>query len=183
MAVKGHRHCYPTRATAQSVNCSARPEPHYSCAEDPKPAHPRRKAPHRGHGLYRSDTAETLLEAGERFDVVLGMEVIEHVTDHQLFLQTCVSLTGPKGLVILSTINRTLKSWFQAIVMGEHILGLLPRGAHQWDRFVTPEEIRAELARNGMRTIDVSGVTMNLRTRAMQLSSRTGVNYILTAHR
>lgn len=132
---------------------------------------------------YRSETAETLLEAGERFDVVLAMEVIEHVADHRLFLQTCAGLTGPNGLVILSTINRTLKSWVQAIVMGEYILGLLPRGAHRWDRFVTPEEIRDEMTRNGMRITDVSGVTMNLRTQAMQLSAKTGVNYMLAAHR
>ncbi len=132
---------------------------------------------------YRSDTAEMLLEVGERFDVVLAMEVIEHVVDHRLFLQTCAALARPNGLVILSTINRTLKSWLQAIVLGEYVLGLLPRGAHHWDRFVTPDEIRDEMARSGMRITDVSGVTMNLRTRAMQLSAKTGVNYILTARR
>ncbi|HEX2247795.1 MAG TPA: bifunctional 2-polyprenyl-6-hydroxyphenol methylase/3-demethylubiquinol 3-O-methyltransferase UbiG [Arthrobacter sp.] len=122
-------------------------------------------------------------EVGERFDVVLAMEVIEHVVDHRLFLQTCAALARPDGLVILSTINRTLKSWLQAIVLGEYVLGLLPRGAHHWDRFVTPDEIRDEMARSGMRITDVSGVTMNLGTRAMQLSAKTGVNYILTARR
>jgi 2-polyprenyl-6-hydroxyphenyl methylase/3-demethylubiquinone-9 3-methyltransferase len=132
---------------------------------------------------YRSDTAEVLAAAGERFDVVLAMEVIEHVADHRLFLQTCAALTAPNGLVILSTINRTLKSWVQAIVMGEHVLRLLPRGAHQWDRFVKPDEVRDEMGRTGMRVTNVSGITMNMRTRAMQLSHKDGVNYILTAQR
>jgi 2-polyprenyl-6-hydroxyphenyl methylase/3-demethylubiquinone-9 3-methyltransferase len=130
---------------------------------------------------YRCEAAETLAEAGERFDVVVAMEVIEHVADYPLFLQTCATLAGPQGLVILSTINRTLKSWVQAIAIGEYVLGLLPRGAHEWKRFVSPGEIRAELARSGMTVTDVSGVTMNLRTQEMQLSRRTGVNYLLTA--
>lgn len=132
---------------------------------------------------YRSDTAETLAGTGERFDLVLAMEVIEHVADHRLFLQTCAKLAGPNGLVILSTLNRTLKSWVQAIVVGEYVLGLLPRGAHQWRRFVRPDEIQEEMVRNGMQVIDVSGVAMSLRTQMMQLSAGTGVNYILTAHR
>jgi 2-polyprenyl-6-hydroxyphenyl methylase/3-demethylubiquinone-9 3-methyltransferase len=132
---------------------------------------------------YRCAPAEDLLDAGERFDVVLAMEVIEHVADHRLFLRTCSALAAPAGLVILSTINRTPKSWIQAIVMGEYVLGLLPRGAHQWSRFVTPHEAGAELSRAGMTVTDVSGVTMNIRTRQMQLSARTGVNYLLTAQR
>jgi len=130
---------------------------------------------------YRSDTAEALAEAGERFDVVLAMEVIEHVSDHCLFLRTCAGLAGSNGLVILSTINRTVRSWIQAIGIGEYVLGLLPRGAHQWSRFVKPDEIEEELSRTGMRVIDVRGVTMNPRTRSMQLSTKTAVNYILTS--
>jgi 2-polyprenyl-6-hydroxyphenyl methylase/3-demethylubiquinone-9 3-methyltransferase len=132
---------------------------------------------------FRSTTAEALAEDGERFDLVLAMEVIEHVVDHGLFLKTCADLTGSNGLVILSTINRTVKSWVQAIGFGEHILRLLPRGAHRWSRFVKPCEIGEELNRNELRIINVSGVTMNLRTRSMQLSTRTGVNYLLTAQR
>jgi 2-polyprenyl-6-hydroxyphenyl methylase/3-demethylubiquinone-9 3-methyltransferase len=131
---------------------------------------------------YRCEPAEALADAGECFDVVIAMEVIEHVADYPLFLKTCASLAAPGGVVILSTINRTLKSWVQAIVIGEYLLGLLPRGAHQWSRFVSPDEIRTQLARNGMSVTDVSGVTMNLRTRQMQLSRKTGVNYMLTAH-
>ena len=138
------------------------------------------------HGLavdYRGETAEALAAAGERFDAVLAMEVIEHVADWRLFLQTCASLIRPGGVLILSTINRTPKSLFQAIIMGEYVLGLLPRGAHQWSRFVKPGEIGDEVAQRNMRLTHVTGVTMNLRTRMMQLSGKTGVNYILTAQR
>ncbi|HEV2603570.1 MAG TPA: bifunctional 2-polyprenyl-6-hydroxyphenol methylase/3-demethylubiquinol 3-O-methyltransferase UbiG [Microvirga sp.] len=132
---------------------------------------------------YRGQTAEALAEAGERFDVVTAMEVIEHVADTRLFLQTCAELVKPGGVLVLSTMNRTAKSWFQAIVMAEYVLGLLPRGAHQWRRFVRPEEVDVQLAPAGMRVTDVTGVTMNLRTLMMQPSRRTGVNYMLAARR
>jgi 2-polyprenyl-6-hydroxyphenyl methylase / 3-demethylubiquinone-9 3-methyltransferase len=132
---------------------------------------------------YRVTSAEALAEAGERFDVVLAMEVIEHVSDYRLFLRTCAELTGPQGLIVLSTINRTFKSWLQAIIIGEYLLRLLPRGAHQWGRFIKPAEIEIELKRYGMRVTDVRGVTMKLVTQELQLSSRMGVNYILTARR
>jgi 2-polyprenyl-6-hydroxyphenyl methylase/3-demethylubiquinone-9 3-methyltransferase len=130
---------------------------------------------------YRCDTIETLARAGEKFDVVLAMEVIEHVTHSADFLDRCAQLVRPGGLMILSTINRTWKSYAFAIVMGEFVLRLLPRGAHQWRRFVRPEEISSSLERNLFRVVDVSGVTMNLRSRLMQLSKDTSVNYLLTA--
>ncbi len=132
---------------------------------------------------YRSQTAEALADAGERFDLVLAMEVVEHVADPGLFLRACARLAAPGGLVVLSTINRTLKSFVQAIVIGEYVLRLLPRGAHQWNRFMKPDEIRSELDRSGLSTIDITGVTFDLRARALRLSGRTGVNYILAARR
>jgi 2-polyprenyl-6-hydroxyphenyl methylase/3-demethylubiquinone-9 3-methyltransferase len=132
---------------------------------------------------YRATSAEALVEAGECFDVVLAMEVIEHVADYRLFLRTCAQLTGSHGVIVLSTINRTFKSWLQAIFIGEYVLRLLPRGAHQWGRFIKPMEIQIELERYGMLVTDVSGVTMKLATRELQLSSRMGVNYILAARR
>jgi 2-polyprenyl-6-hydroxyphenyl methylase/3-demethylubiquinone-9 3-methyltransferase len=89
----------------------------------------------------------------------------------------------PSGLMILSTINRTLKSFAYAIVAAEYILRLLPHGAHQWRRFVTPPEAGAALAAGGLRPMDVSGVTLNLLTRELQLSRDTAVNYLLTAVR
>ncbi len=132
---------------------------------------------------YRCATAEALAEAGERFDVVLAMEVIEHVADWDVFLQRCAELVQPGGLMILSTINRTFKSFATAIVAAEYVLRLLPRGAHQWNRFVTPDEIRTALERNGLRVTDVSGVSFDLFARALRLSTNTKVNYMLTAER
>lgn len=132
---------------------------------------------------YRCTTAEALAEAGEQFDVVLAMEVVEHVADAGVFLARCAQLVKSGGLMILSTINRTLKSFAYAIVMAEYVLGLLPRGAHQWRRFVTPPEAGALLAAGGLKLMDVSGVTLNLATRHLQLSPDIAVNYILTAAR
>lgn len=132
---------------------------------------------------YRHTTAEALLGAGERFDMVVAMEVIEHVADSDVFLQLCAELVKPGGLMVLSTLNRTWKSFAYAIVMAEYVLGLLPRGTHQWGRFVTPAEIGAVVAQNGLTVSKVSGVTMNLLSRTLQLSPDTGVNYILAAER
>jgi 2-polyprenyl-6-hydroxyphenyl methylase / 3-demethylubiquinone-9 3-methyltransferase len=132
---------------------------------------------------YRCTTAEALADAGERFDIVLAMEVVEHVADAQAFLHRCARLVAAGGLMILSTINRTLKSFAYAIVMAEYVLGLLPRGAHQWRRFVTPPEATAALETGGLQLMDVSGVTLNLASRELQLSRDTAVNYMLTAVR
>lgn len=132
---------------------------------------------------YRCATAETLAETGEAFDLVLALEVIEHVADASLFIACCAKLTAPGGLMILSTLNRTAKSFAFAIVMAEHVLRLLPRGAHQWSRFLSPHEVDTMMGRHGLRVLGVSGVTLNLRTRALQLSANTDVNYILTAQR
>ena len=130
---------------------------------------------------YRCDTIEKLVEAGEVFDVVLAMEVIEHVANIDVFLDRCAELVRPGGLVILSTINRTVKSWAFAIAMGEYVLRLLPRGSHQWRKFVRPDEIQSALQTKLFRVVDVRGVTMNLRSRLLQLSNDSGVNYMLTA--
>ena len=132
---------------------------------------------------YRCTTAEALADASERFDIVLAMEVVEHVADAPAFLARCAELVRPGGLVILSTINRTLKSYVYAIVAAEYVFRLLPRGAHQWRHFVTPPEAGAALAAGGLTLLDVSGVTLNLRTRDLQLSRDTAVNYMLTAAR
>ena len=132
---------------------------------------------------YRATTAETLRKDGETFVVVLAMEVIEHVPDRDQFLRLCADLVRPHGLVILSTLNRTTKSYWQAIVIGEYILRILPPGTHQWERFVLPEEMEATLAAEGLRTVDISGVTYSLWHRALQMSRDTAINYILTASR
>ena len=132
---------------------------------------------------YRCTTSDALADAGERFDIVVALEVIEHVADVDLFVRHSAELVRPGGLMILSTLNRTAKSFLFAILMAEYVLRLLPRGAHQWRRFVTPGEVREAMARSALAVTDVSGVTMNLRTRALQLSANTDVNYILAADR
>ena len=132
---------------------------------------------------YRCTTVEALANGGEKFDIVLAMEVIEHVADTDVFLSGCAELVNPGGLMILSTINRTMKSFAYAIVAAEYILRLLPRGTHQWERFFTPEEFRMAMRLHGLHVTDVRGVTMNLRSHMMQLSADTNVNFLATAQR
>jgi 2-polyprenyl-6-hydroxyphenyl methylase/3-demethylubiquinone-9 3-methyltransferase len=132
---------------------------------------------------YRQTTAEELAEAGERFDVVLAMEVVEHVADVNLFVECCASMVKPGGLMIAATLNRTLKSFALAIVGAEYILRWLPRGTHQWDKFVTPNELEIAMERGGLSVIDEQGVIYNLFRDEWQLSSDTDVNYMLTAER
>lgn len=130
---------------------------------------------------YRPQTSEELLAEGERFDVVTSMEVIEHVVQPLLFVSRSADLVSPGGALIVSTINRTVKSYLYAILMAQHVLRLLPSDAHQWRMFVRPEEIAGALQRRNMRVVDVSGVTMNLRKRQLQLSPDTAVNFLMTA--
>lgn len=132
---------------------------------------------------YRCTSSEALADAGEQFDVVLAMEVIEHVADADVFVARCAELVAPGGLMILSTLNRTLKSYAYAIVMAERVLHLLPPGTHQWKRFLMPGEIGLMLAKSGLRLADVSGVTMNMFSGGLQLSRDSKVNFILTAQR
>jgi 2-polyprenyl-6-hydroxyphenyl methylase / 3-demethylubiquinone-9 3-methyltransferase len=152
---------------------------------DPAPATieaARRHARESGIAIdYRCVTAEALAAAGERFDVVLAMDVVEHVADFALFLQCCAALTRPGGLMILSTINRTVQSFVCAIVFGEYILRMLPRGSHQWRRFRTPGEIGATVAPHGFVVADVTGVTWDLFARALRPTRSTNVTYLLTA--
>jgi 2-polyprenyl-6-hydroxyphenyl methylase/3-demethylubiquinone-9 3-methyltransferase len=130
---------------------------------------------------YRATTAETLAEAGERFDVVLAMEVVEHVVDVSEFVATCVSMVKPGGLMVAATLNRTLKSFALAIVGAEYVLRWVPRGTHQWDKFVTPQELEGAIERSGMRVIAERGVIFNPLADRWQLSPDMDVNYMLAA--
>src|SRR5919112_6695941 len=103
---------------------------------------------------YRVTTAETLADAGERFDVVLAMEVVEHVADVKLFVERCAEMVNPGGLMIAATINRTLKSFALAIVGAEYVLRWLPRGTHSWDKFVRPDELARAMEDNSLRVTD-----------------------------
>jgi 2-polyprenyl-6-hydroxyphenyl methylase/3-demethylubiquinone-9 3-methyltransferase len=132
---------------------------------------------------YRLATAEELAEAGERFDVVLAMEVVEHVADVPLFVSTCAQMVRPGGLLIAATLNRTIKSFALAIVGAEYVLRWLPRGTHQWDKFVTPHELEMAVENCGLRVIGERGVIYNPFTDRWQLSSDMDVNYMLAAQR
>jgi 2-polyprenyl-6-hydroxyphenyl methylase / 3-demethylubiquinone-9 3-methyltransferase len=132
---------------------------------------------------YRATTAEALAEAGERFDVVLAMEVVEHVADVNLFVKLSGAMVKPGGLMITATINRTLKSFALAIVGAEYILRWLPCGTHRWDKFVTPNELEIALQLAGLRVIDEAGVIYNPLADRWRLADDTDVNYMLTAER
>ena len=128
---------------------------------------------------YRATTAEALADAGETFDIVLAMEVVEHVADVKLFVSRCADMVRPGGLMIAATINRTLKSFALAIVGAEYVLRWLPRGTHSWDKFVTPDELEIAMERAGLRTTDERGVIYNLLADRWELSTDTDVNYMV----
>jgi 2-polyprenyl-6-hydroxyphenyl methylase/3-demethylubiquinone-9 3-methyltransferase len=132
---------------------------------------------------YRAATAEALAEAGERFDVVLAMEVVEHVVDVPAFVASCASMVRPGGLLMMATLNRTLKSFALAIVGAEYVLRWVPRGTHQWDKFVKPEELETAIEAAGLQVIGERGVIYNPLADRWQLSSDMDVNYMLAAAR
>lgn len=154
---------------------------------DPAPGNVAAAARHAAEGGlaidYRAATAETLAEAGETFDVVLALEVVEHVPDPDAFLATACSLVRPGGLFVLSTLNRTAKSFALAIVGAEYLLRWLPRGTHRWSQFRTPEEIAAPVRRAGLKVLDRTGMVFNPLRDAWGLSRDTDVNYLLAARR
>ena len=132
---------------------------------------------------YRNSTVEALAEAGERFDVVLAMEVVEHVTDVGLFVAPAAETVKPGGLLIVATFNRTAKSFALAIVGAEYILRWLPRGTPQWDKFVTPNELEIAIEQAGLQMIGETGVIYNLFADRWQLSADMDVNYMMVAEK
>jgi 2-polyprenyl-6-hydroxyphenyl methylase/3-demethylubiquinone-9 3-methyltransferase len=130
---------------------------------------------------YRATTVEVLSAAGERFDIVLAMEVVEHVADVNLFVKLAATMVKPGGLMIAATLNRTLKSFALAIVGAEYVLRWLPRGTHRWDRFVTPNELEIAMERGGLRVTDRTGVIYNPIADRWEPSTDMDVNYTLTA--
>ena len=132
---------------------------------------------------YRVATAEDLAAAKEHFDVVLAMEVVEHVTDVKDFVATCATMVKPGGLMIAATLNRTLKSFALAIVGAEYVLRWLPRGTHQWGKFVTPNELELAFECGGLQVTGERGVIYNPFSDRWQLSSDMDVNYMLVGER
>ncbi|ROU03082.1 bifunctional 2-polyprenyl-6-hydroxyphenol methylase/3-demethylubiquinol 3-O-methyltransferase UbiG [Histidinibacterium lentulum] len=128
---------------------------------------------------YRHTTAEALAEAGERFDAVLNMEVVEHVADPAAYLAACADLLRPGGLHICSTINRNPKSYAMAIVGAENVMRWLPKGTHDWSKFITPDELYDLLRGAGLDPVDRMGFVFNPVTWSWRLSDRDlSVNYV-----
>jgi len=133
---------------------------------------------------YRVATVEALAAAGERpFDIVLNLEVVEHVADPQFFLKTSAGLVAPGGMMIVATINRTLKAFALAKVGAEYVLGWLPRGTHDPAKFQKPEEIAAALSAAGMTVTASAGVAYNPLLDLWRIVDDTGVNFMVTATR
>jgi len=134
---------------------------------------------------YRLTSAEALAEdltaTGARFDVVVNMEVVEHVADAAAFLHASAALVEPGGAMVLATLNRTPKAFALAIVGAEYLLGWLPRGTHDWRRFLRPSEVAALLRDGGVEIAELTGVAYNPLTAAWRLTRDLDVNYMVFA--
>ena len=128
---------------------------------------------------YRHTTAEDMAAAGETFDVVLNMEVVEHVADPLAYLTACQHLLRPGGLMVCSTLNRNAKSYLMAIIGAEHVMRWLPKGTHEWKKFITPDELYDLIRRAGLDPVDRKGMVFNPVSWSWSLSARDlSVNYV-----
>jgi 2-polyprenyl-6-hydroxyphenyl methylase/3-demethylubiquinone-9 3-methyltransferase len=132
---------------------------------------------------YRAAAAETLAAAGETFDIVLNMEVVEHVADVDRFMATCAALVAPGGMMVVATLNRTAKAFALAIVGAEYVLRWLPRGTHDWRKFVRPSELARALGSTGVEIVELTGVTFNPLADAWRLSRDLDCNYLALCRR
>jgi 2-polyprenyl-6-hydroxyphenyl methylase/3-demethylubiquinone-9 3-methyltransferase len=132
---------------------------------------------------YRATTAEDLADSGEKFDVILNMEVVEHVADVGLFISKCAEMVKPDGIMFVATINRTLKALGLAIFGAEYVLRWLPRGTHEYGRLVRPDELEKALADAGMSIADRTGVVYNVLGDRWQRSKDMDVNYMVLAQK
>ena len=133
---------------------------------------------------YRHTSAEGLAAAGEQFDVVLNMEVVEHVSDPLTYLTACRTLLKPGGIMVCSTLNRSAKSFMMAIVGAEWVMRWLPKGTHDWQKFITPEELFGLIDKAGLTPVDRKGMVFNPVSWSWSLSARDlSVNYVTTSVR
>lgn len=131
---------------------------------------------------YRHTSAEALADAGEQFDIVLNMEVVEHVADPQAYLTACQQLLKPGGLMICSTLNRNPKSYMMAIIGAEHVMRWLPKGTHEWSKFITPDELFGLIETAGLTPVDRKGFVFNPLSWSWSISDRDlSVNYVTTS--
>jgi 2-polyprenyl-6-hydroxyphenyl methylase/3-demethylubiquinone-9 3-methyltransferase len=132
---------------------------------------------------YRASTAEALEAEGLAFDIVLNMEVVEHVADVTAYLGACARLVKPGGITIVATMNKTLKSLALAKIGAEYVLGWLPRGTHDWNRFIPPADLRTSLEKASLTILKTQGVSFNPLAWDWHLSSDVDVNYMIVARR
>lgn len=132
---------------------------------------------------YRAVAPETLAAEGKTFDVILNMEVVEHVADVRAYLQACASLIRPGGMMIIATLNRTLKSLALAKIGAEYVLGWLPRGTHDWNRFIPPARLKSLLEDCGLTVGKATGVSFDVLNWDWRLSQDVDVNYMLVGAR
>jgi 2-polyprenyl-6-hydroxyphenyl methylase/3-demethylubiquinone-9 3-methyltransferase len=130
---------------------------------------------------YRAITAEQLNAAGETFDAILNMEVIEHVADPQAFVSACAGMLKPEGIMFLATLNRTLKAYALAIFGAEYVLRWLPRGTHDWHKFITPNEMEAMATKAELELVTSTGVSFNPLTDKWTQTGDMSVNYMAVA--
>jgi 2-polyprenyl-6-hydroxyphenyl methylase/3-demethylubiquinone-9 3-methyltransferase len=132
---------------------------------------------------YRAVSAETLAAEGATFDVVLNMEVVEHVADVGSYLSACAQLVKPGGMTIVATLNKTLKSLALAKFAAEYVLGWMPRGTHDWNRFLPPSQLQRALENSGLTVMKTQGVFFDILTWDWRLSSDVDVNYMVVARK
>lgn len=149
-------------------------------AENIATAHAHARAQGLGIG-YRHSSAEALAEEGGSFDVILNLEVIEHAADKDVFLNACARLLKPGGLMVMASLNRTLKSYALAVIGAEYVLQWLPRGTHDWNKFISPDELAAKLEGLGLRILSRTGVSYRILNDRWVLSADQEVNYMLCA--
>jgi 2-polyprenyl-6-hydroxyphenyl methylase/3-demethylubiquinone-9 3-methyltransferase len=130
---------------------------------------------------YRHATAEDLADAGARFDAVVALEVVEHVADLDAFLGACAAVTRPGGAMVVATLNRTAKAFAFAVVGAEYVLGWLPRGTHQWRKFVRPSELARALRARGLVLAELAGMRYEVLTDEWRLCDDLSVNYLAFA--
>jgi 2-polyprenyl-6-hydroxyphenyl methylase / 3-demethylubiquinone-9 3-methyltransferase len=132
---------------------------------------------------YSVTTSEALAATGRTFDLVLNMEVVEHVDNVPLYMKSCADLVAPGGLMLTATLNRTARALAFAVIGAEYVLGWLPKGTHDWKKFLTPDEIKALITRNGLKVTDQTGVVYHPLADDWRKSRDMAINYMVMAQR
>ena len=131
---------------------------------------------------YQENTAEDLIQkSSEKYDVVTCLEVLEHVPDPKLLVKTCIDLLKPNGDLFLSTINKNPRSWITAIVGAEYIFNILPKGTHEFDKFIKPSSLGSYIREGSAELVDTKGMFYNPITHKANLNNDLGVNYLMYA--